>query len=152
MGSIHLTLDIDRVDLIIAIAVVTIAIIAIIGFIAWLVKSSKRNKMLKSIDCKMDEQYFMRHGQDRSDRKCGCAEHTKEKNVCKNEQRKSQVQTKIQKEHIDDEEPENDVLEEIRKMLVSDSHTDDNITEKPKNIAKSGREYSREEIEKLIED
>ncbi len=135
MGSIHMTLDIDRVDLIIAIAVVAIAIIAIIGFIVWLVKATKRNKMLKSIDCKIDEQYFMGRKQNKNDKQCSCGENSKRKEA----------------EHVE-EETENDVLEEIRKMLVSDTPASEDIKDKPKNIAKSGREYSREEIEKLIGD
>ncbi len=151
MGSIHLTLDIDRVDLIIAIAVVTIAIIAIIGFIVWLVKASKRNKMLKSIDCKMDEQYFMGRGQNKNDRKCSCGENSKRK-----EQQQVIEPAKLAEniEHAEyiEEETEKDVLEEIRKMLVSGTPASDDIKDKPKNIAKSGREYTREEIEKLIGD
>lgn len=50
MGSIELKLNISRVDLIIACSVVVIASILIIGFIIWLVKSSRQNKALKSID------------------------------------------------------------------------------------------------------
>ena len=56
MGSIHLTLNIDRVDLVVAISVVVIALMVFIGLIAWFVKSSRRNRTLKQIDSKLTPQ------------------------------------------------------------------------------------------------
>ena len=56
MGSIHLTLNIDRVDLVVAISVVVIALMVFIGLIAWFVKSSRRNRTLKQNDSKLTPQ------------------------------------------------------------------------------------------------
>ena len=53
MGNIELKLNISRVDLIIACSVVVIAVILVVGFIIWLVKSSRQNRALKSIDKKL---------------------------------------------------------------------------------------------------
>lgn len=147
-----MTLNIDRVDLIIAISVVVIALIACIGLVAWFIKTGRRNKMLKNIDGKISPQ------------QCRYTEHLQEiiKKECR---RKEQNQVGHDEINIENEkdtqrdcdaqngEEEVDVLEEIRQMMMSGDGKDFAKESKtPKNIGKSGKIYSREEIESLIED
>ena len=54
---------------------------------------------------------------------------------------------------IKESEDETDVLEEIRKMMVSPKQPTIATLEKENyNVGKSGKAYTREEIEKLIND
>lgn len=148
MGSIKLVLNIDRVDLIIAACVVVIAFIAIIGLIAWFVKTGRQNKTLRQIDDKLtpkEPQIVIR-------------EVVKEKHSSSKgkEDEKNDIVPKT--ENIDDEvikesEEEPDVLEEIRKMMISTKQPTIANEEKDNyNVGKSGKTYTREEIEKLIND
>lgn len=146
MGSIKLVLNIDRVDLIVATAVVIIAFIAIVGLIAWFVKTGKQHKTLKQIDNKLTPKKpeivireIIRNDTSK------VAEPKKEKVIANSEN--------IDDEAIDDETDEVDVLAEIQKMMVAQEKAcDDDIIKEKGNVGKSGKSYTRDEIEKLIND
>lgn len=139
MGSIKLILNIDRVDLVVAISVVLIAIISLIGLIAWFVKSGRRNKMLKAIDNKLT----LPEQKPAPPEKIIITKSSASEPIIESKK------NEIKKE--EDEEP--DVLEEIRKMMMTDSGYEVKSFERENdNIGKSGKAYTREEIEKLIND
>lgn len=50
MGNIHFSINIERVDMLIALGVLIIALIALIGIFAWWRKSTKEIKTLENID------------------------------------------------------------------------------------------------------
>lgn len=148
MGSIKLVLNIDRVDLIIAACVVVIALIAVVGLIAWFIKTGRQNKTLKQIDDKLTPkkpQIVIR-------------EVVKEKHSSSKVKEDEKKDIEQETEIIDDDvikesEDETDVLEEIRKMMVSPKQPTIATLEKENyNVGKSGKAYTREEIEKLIND
>lgn len=148
MGSIKLVLNIDRVDLIIAACVVVIALIAVVGLIAWFIKTGRQNKTLKQIDDKLtpkEPQIVIR-------------EVVKEKHSSSKAKEDEKKDIEQETEIIDDDvikesEDETDVLEEIRKMMVSQKQPTIATLEKENyNVGKSGKAYTREEIEKLIND
>ena len=150
MGSIHLTLNIDRVDLVIAIGVAVIALMIFIGLIAWFVKSGRRNRTLKQIDSKLSPQQCeyieyltkqVKTERKKTDKTPESTEPLKEKDV-----KEADIEG-------DDEYDGPDVMEEIRKMMMEDRDSPAPVIgRKPGNTAKSGRVYSREEIENLIDD
>lgn len=162
MGSIHLTLNIDRVDLVIAISVVVIALMVFIGLIAWFVKAGRRNRTLKQIDSKLTPQQCEYIGylaeQVEAERKKAAKASSKtlektsdEKPAETGEPVKAVKAAEVEED--DDEYDGPDVMEEIRKMMMEDSkRTSPTIGRQPGNTAKSGRVYSREEIESLIDD
>ena len=147
MGSIKLVLNIDRVDLIVAVAVVIIALIAIVGLVAWFIKTNHQHKTLKQIDNKLTPQKpeIVIKEIIRNDTP------GKPKTVAPEDD--IPASDTINKESADEEAPEVDVLAEIQKMMVAQEKACDNdIIKEINNVGKSGKTYTREEIEKLIND
>ena len=162
MGSIHLTLNIDRVDLVVAISVVVIALMVFIGLIAWFVKSSRRNRTLKQIDSKLTPQqceyieYLAEQVETERKKAAKVSSKTSEKTGGEKPAEAGEPTKAVKTaavEEDDDEYDGPDVMEEIRKMMMEDSkRPTPTIGRQPGNTAKSGRVYSREEIESLIDD
>lgn len=171
MGSIHLTLNIDRVDLVIAICVVVIALMAFIGLIAWFIKSGRRNRTLLRIDSKLTPQqceyieYLAEQVQTERKKTAKAKAESVKKTAAvsfePSENRRAEetkaADRSVKSAEYDDDGYEEydgpDVMEEIRKMMMSDSgNVPPLINRQPGNTAKSGRVYSREEIEDLIDD
>ncbi len=147
MGSIKLVLNIDRVDLIVAVAVVIIALIAIVGLVAWFIKTNHQHKTLKQIDNKLTPQKpeIVIKEIIRNDTP------GKPKTVALEDD--IPASDTINNESADEEAPEVDVLAEIQKMMVAQEKACDNdIIKEINNVGKSGKTYTREEIEKLIND
>ena len=147
MGSIKLVLSIDRVDLIVAVAVVIIALIAIVGLVAWFIKTNHQHKTLKQIDNKLTPQKpeIVIKEIIRNDTP------GKPKTVALEDD--IPASDTINNESADEEAPEVDVLAEIQKMMVAQEKACDNdIIKEINNVGKSGKTYTREEIEKLIND
>ena len=147
MGSIKLVLSIDRVDLIVAVAVVIIALIAIVGLVAWFIKTNHQHKTLKQIDNKLTPQKpeIVIKEIIRNDTS------GKPKTVALEDD--IPASDTINNESADEEAPEVDVLAEIQKMMVAQEKACDNdIIKEINNVGKSGKTYTREEIEKLIND
>lgn len=147
MGSIKLVLNIDRVDLIVAVAVVIIALIAIVGLVAWFIKTNHQHKTLKQIDNKLTPQKpeIVIKEIIRNDTS------GKPKTVALEDD--IPASDTINNESADEEAPEVDVLAEIQKMMVAQEKACDNdIIKEINNVGKSGKTYTREEIEKLIND
>lgn len=162
MGSIHLTLNIDRVDLVVAISVVVIALMVFIGLIAWFVKSSRRNRTLKQIDSKLTPQqceyieYLAEQVETERKKAAKASSKTSEKSGGEKPAEAGEPTKAVKTaavEEDDDEYDGPDVMEEIRKMMMEDSkRPTPTIGRQTGNTAKSGRVYSREEIESLIDD
>lgn len=167
MGSIKLILDIKRVDLLIAICVVVIATILFLGFIIWLVKSARQNKALKSIDAKLDKNGLLSSDLGSYTQESTCKKENAEKTPS-NETDDTHYEYSVKQEKnncnaditndindaiLSDDEPEVDVMAEIRKMLkeTEGQHSmSRNI--QVNNMGKSGRVYSKEDIENIIKD
>lgn len=151
MGSIKLVLNIDRVDLIIAISVVTIALLAVIGLVAWFIKTNHQHKTLEQIDNKLTPKKpdIVIREIIRNDIS-GDAAPPIDKETLRAAINEDDIPVSDVSE-IEDDGP--DVLEEIRKMMIAQEKAcDDDIVKDNYNVGKSGKTYTREEIEKLIND
>ncbi len=200
MGNIELKLNISRLDLILAGSVVLIALILFIGFIVWLVKSSRQNKALKSIDMRLAqnaksdeskgrdkashtvrEYVYIDNSGNKTVRKEQIHEEessademknsaqeiteAKKEDIVMNEEGSDshEVQSKPIKETLNDskssiesefeEDLEVDVMAEIQKMLkTTESYQMPKLNKDEYNVGKSGKTYSREDIENIIKD
>ncbi len=141
MGSIKLTLNIEKIDLIILVGISLIFIISIIWLVAWFIKTSKQNKTLKCIDDKLVPQQCIYA------RRVSNIGVDNPKNVGNNK-------AKTKDDVIEGSKKETDVIEEIQKMMIETEKNgiNKNYLEEDYNTGKSGKIYSREDIEKLIND
>ncbi|MEG0291552.1 MAG: hypothetical protein RR495_07280 [Anaerovoracaceae bacterium] len=55
MGNIHLNVNVERVDILIAVGVLIMVMIAVVGIFAWLSRSSKQFKVLQNIDRNLEK-------------------------------------------------------------------------------------------------
>lgn len=182
MGSIELKLNVSRLDLIIAAGVVLIAAVLIVGFVIWLVKSGRQNRALKSIDSRLASANdcaanLSKGGKDNEK----IAKHTVREyvyidkggeskvrveedeilnknddntpTVCKDEKNSEDNEEDIKLETQGEEATDVDVMAEIRKML---KETESYQMDRPKpdryNVGKSGKAYTREDVENIIRD
>lgn len=151
MKNIQLTLNVDTIDLIIAGGIVIIALVAVFGFFAWISKTNKQTRTLEKIDDKLRDsksrvevEFVNEKEQEGTE-----TESTEEKA----EETEKKTQTEVEEKETETEEKETDVLEEIQKMIIEESkkkaYVSDNFRS---NIGKSGKRYSREEVESIIKD
>lgn len=158
MGNIHLELNIDRIDLIIAVAVVFIAFMAIIGYITWISKANRQMRTLEKIDDKLHRGpvSYVIHDKSQSSGGEEIKEDTTEPVIDKeniDENREGNEPELEQNEEEICEDEGKDILEEIQKMILEESKKVSSVENfRANNIGKSGKQYTRDELEKLIRD
>ena len=175
MESIERLLNTMNINAILVIALVIIAVIAVIWMYFWFQKTKECKKILNSINEKVET-----YGKDdvksvadnietaEAPRK-DSGKQAEKACVETTENNGSQIESKVEEaekeeactmevnsdEADDDEECAVDVFAEIRKMLIETEKNPEKAKpvvkeEVSDNVARSGREYTREELEKLI--
>ena len=156
MKNIQLTLNVDTIELIIAGGIVIIALVVVFGFFAWISKTNKQNRTLEKIDDKLRESKSRVEVEFVNEMKQKDEEDTAEEKINEDDSKDTMEKPAEENAETDTEngaETETDVLEEIQKMIIEESKKKAYVSENFRNnIGKSGKHYSREEVESIIKD
>lgn len=168
MDGIRMTIDISHVNLVIIIGIALLFIVGLVWFVLWIIKNSKRNKMIDEIGKKLKLSDFDISKKEESE------PHETEKSLIVEAKQVivngvavdegmskrvssevTQACTKADKGVFEDENEQNsevDVLKEVQKMLATTQYTTrlGDVGIKNFDTAKSGKKYTRDEIENII--
>lgn len=155
MGKFNLSLNITNFELLIAISVIIVLLLSIIWIVVWIVKVNKSNRLLKQIDRKL-ETYIVNKivRENVAELTCEKAREdacNKSENLARVEPPKLKEDNSKERDSLDNQEI--DVLREIQMALVSAGKT---LNKEDKELdmclARSGKRFTRQELEDLISD
>lgn len=159
MKNIQLTLNVDTIDLIIAGGIAIIALVAVLGFFTWIFKTNKQTRTLEKIDDKLRDsksrvevEFVNEKGCEETEEEEAVTEAVQEEAQCTEAEELEETE-KATEDNKENDENETDVLEEIQRMIIEESKKKAYVSENFRNnIGKSGKHYSREEVESIIKD